>query len=84
MKLDDDRPAGYSGTPLVRKLGLEAGMTCAAIDPPEHYLDLLVGAPGELSLGALSDSAHDFIHVFVRERDGASRGVADLARTDRP
>jgi hypothetical protein len=78
MNRDDHRAAGYSGTPLVRKLGLEAGMTCAAVDPPEHYLELLVGLPDDLRVGVLSDSAHDFVHVFVRERTGLAGALRVL------
>ena len=33
--------AGYSGTPLAKKLGIKDGMTVAAIDAPENYADLV-------------------------------------------
>lgn len=37
--------AGYSGTPLVRKLGLEARMRAVFVDAPDHYLELLGEIP---------------------------------------
>ena len=37
--------ADYSGTPLVRKLGLKAGMTVRLLDAPEGYWDLLGTSP---------------------------------------
>ena len=33
--------AGYSGTPLARKLGIAAGMTVALIDAPADFVDTL-------------------------------------------
>jgi len=37
--------AGYSGTPLVKKLGIKAGMTLAVLNPPDHYWELLDELP---------------------------------------
>ena len=56
--------AGYSGKPLVEKLGLKADKKSAAIDPPEHYAKLI----GKITLpGAFGRGAYDFIHVFARD-----------------
>ena len=38
-------PAGYSGTPLWKKLGIREGMTVLAINPPRNYRKLLSGLP---------------------------------------
>jgi hypothetical protein len=42
-------PAGYSGTPLSRKLGLKPGMRVLAMQPPVHFRALLVDAPADLA-----------------------------------
>jgi hypothetical protein len=39
------RPAGYSGTPLVRKLGISAGHRVATFSAPEHLRELLGELP---------------------------------------
>lgn len=77
-------PAGYSGTPLVRKLGIKSGMRCAVLDPPAHYWDLLVGLPDDLDM--LDASAPDlaFAHVFVRERTGLADRLSNLRRSIAP
>lgn len=63
-------PAGYSGTPLVRKLGLKGGMRCVILDPPENYWNLLDGLPDDLTVADPGESRDlDFIHVFASERD---------------
>ena len=41
--------AGYSGTPLPRKLGLKPGMRVLAMNPPAHFRALLADAPVDLA-----------------------------------
>ncbi len=61
-------PAGYSGTPLVRKLGIKAGFKLWVIDPPPGYWDLLGPLPDNVSIGAPDEGRFDFVHVFVTDR----------------
>ena len=70
--------AGYSGTPLVRKLGIRAGMTCAVLDPPEHYWDLLVDRPDDLTVVDAPGPGTRFVHVFVRDREGLAERLRRL------
>ena len=58
-------PAGYSGTPLVRKLGIKAGFKLWVIEPPLDYWDLLGTLPDDVSIGRPDGGPFDFIHVFV-------------------
>jgi predicted CoA-binding protein len=59
---------GYSGTPLVKKLGIGAGHAVCYVNPPEGFGELL----GELPDGVrtVSDLAGplDVIVCFVRDR----------------
>lgn len=74
-------PAGYSRTPLVRKLGLEPGMTLAVVDPPAHYWDLLVGAPDDLAIRDIGTPGLEFVHVFVQKQEGLAERLRTLRRT---
>ena len=38
-------PAGYSGTPLVKKLGIKPGQTVLLVRAPEGFEELLDGLP---------------------------------------
>lgn len=59
--------AGYSGTPLWKKLGLKDGMRASVINAPEGYHEtLLANAPGA-DWGPLADG-HAFLHVFTTLR----------------
>ncbi len=75
---EDDVSAGYSGTPLVRKLGLKPGMTCALLDAPSHYWELLLDRPSDLRVVDASVGHVDFVHVFVRERTGLPERLREL------
>lgn len=58
---------GYSGTPLVKKLGIKEDMKLLLVNEPIYYFDLL----GELPRGASqfeSDSSVDFIHFFTKNK----------------
>ncbi len=63
-------PAGYSGTPLARKLGIKADMTCAAIDAPPEYEALLDGLPDGVRFDTDVRGPLDFVHVFVDKAAG--------------
>lgn len=74
-----ERTAGYSGTPLVRKLGLEAGMRVRLLDPPDHYWDLLEGAPTSMSLEQLAGDGGgkaDFTHLFAVDAETLATAFA--------
>jgi hypothetical protein len=62
--------AGYSGTPLPKKLGVKPGMRAYALNAPKQYTTLLGPLDGVRVATRLSPDL-DFIHAFFRS-------VADL------
>lgn len=59
-------PAGYSGTPLIKKLGIKQGYTMMTVNEPEHYFELLGELPGNVILmKSGSEGTADFIHLFA-------------------
>ena len=71
-------PAGYSGTPLVRKLGIKAGFKIWVIDPPPDYWDLLGPLPDNVSVGGPDERRLDFIHLFVTDRARLEAQLGEL------
>ena len=70
--------AGYSGTPLVRKLGFRAGMRAHHVAAPENLPVLLGELPdGVTVLGRAADDL-DLALLFVTQRAGLERGLAML------
>lgn len=58
-------PAGYSGTPLYRKLGIKEGTALRAINAPADYLSLLEGMPEDVKM---VKGKADIIHLFLKSR----------------
>lgn len=56
--------AGYSSTPLIKKLGIKKGMSVWLVNTPENYLELLGKLPNGLKINSKDDA--DFIHFFTR------------------
>jgi hypothetical protein len=62
------RPAGYSGTPLWKKLGIRAGATVHTVQAPANYPDLLPGLPADVTLTVEAEPPLAFVHLFVTAR----------------
>lgn len=61
-------PAGYSGTPLAKKLGIKPGMRVAALGAPPDYPALLEPIPEGATVGDALGTEAAFIHFFTTER----------------
>jgi len=88
MENKKDRPAaGYSGTPLAKKLGLKPGMVINAIDAPAGILDFPDITIAHMDSGGLGRSAHrstDIVHLFVNTRDLLMQGLTEAIRVIKP
>jgi hypothetical protein len=63
------QPAGYSGTPLAKKLGIKAGFNMLLINAPEHYFRLFTDLPADLTINNGDPASKDFIHFFTKQKD---------------
>ena len=59
--------AGYSGTPLAKKLGIKPGAAVFAVAAPGHYDELLAPLPEGVKRVRKIDAA-DVAHFFVTSR----------------
>lgn len=57
--------AGYSGTPLAKKLGIKSGHTVCAVNAPAHYRDLLQPLPGDVQFVTAAGRGTDLVHLFT-------------------
>jgi hypothetical protein len=77
-------PAGYSGTPLVKKLGIKANSELCAVNAPDNYATLVAPLPeGVRTLNQFDPSA-DLIHLFVTLRIDLERALALIRPTLKP
>lgn len=66
-------PAGYSGTPLAKKLGIKEGHRLLALHAPSGYEGLLEGLPDDVIIEKAGSARegerrYDVIHAFTKER----------------
>lgn len=59
--------AGYSGTPLLKKLGIKPGCSMIVINEPTAYWEWLAPLPEDVLVNVKKGET-DFIHLFVKER----------------
>jgi hypothetical protein len=57
--------AGYSGTPLLKKLGLKPDCNAFFFKPPESYFDLIAPLPENVAVKKSLTGKLDFIHLFA-------------------
>jgi hypothetical protein len=60
--------AGYSGTPLAKKLGLKPGLRVCTLGAPRAYHEIVAPWPDGIHLQAKADATTDLVHLFVDSR----------------
>ena len=78
MAPSSSEAAGYSGTPLARKLGIPEGGTYAVVADPGHADELLVPLP--VGAGRIDEAAEaDVVLAFATTRAELEAGIEGLA-----
>ena len=72
--------AGYSGTPLAKKLGIKEEFHVATFNAPDNYFDLVEPLPDSVTITEGSAADADLIHVFTNSRDELFGKLAECAR----
>jgi DUF3052 family protein len=77
--------AGYSGTPLAKKLGIKDGTRICLANAPAHYARLVAPLPAGVRMVKAIDDRTDLIHIFSTRRldlDASLKRALKLMRTD--
>ena len=72
--------AGYSGTPLSKKLGLAAGDRVALIGEPAGFRKLLAPLPEGVTFGSKVEKSCRVVHVFTAERKVLAKTLAECRK----
>ena len=75
----DSAFAGYSGTPLVKKLGIKPGTAVALVDAPEDFEATLGPLPAGASLGVVGPGEGDLVIWFTMSLRDLESGVDEMA-----
>lgn len=76
--------AGYSGTPLVKKLGVAQGCRLFVKDAPAGYRALLSPLPVTVTFSAEADASTDLVHMFETRRADLERLLKRLRKEFSP
>ncbi len=80
----DSAFAGYSGTPLVKKLRIGLGTSVALVHAPDDFAGTLGGLPEGASLDLVGPEDSDLIICFARSLRDLEDGVGFVASVLRP
>jgi hypothetical protein len=72
------KSAGYSGTPLAKKLGIEVNARVYTKNAPLNYIQLLEPLPCGVSFHAKPSESTDVVHVFVDRKPALSKELTEL------
>lgn len=72
--------AGYSGTPLAKKLGIAEGTVLAVIGDPGHFMDLVAPLPSGVDVRRSARANADVVVFFTKRRSELDRKVDVLGR----
>lgn len=70
------KSSGYSGTPLVRKLGLAAGETLVTVRAPADYARWLAPLPAKAKITSEAPPSPHAVHLFTTSRAELARDLA--------
>ena len=71
--------AGYSGTPLAKKLGIKEGFSVVLFHQPGYYFRLFTDFPANVEL-VNNDSKVDLIHYFTTEEEKLLGDISKLKK----
>jgi hypothetical protein len=76
--------AGYSGTPLVKKLGIKEGFRVALVEAPDGFRGELEQLPNGVSFVTSVQGQLDFVLFFAKTRSELTRNFSRLAAKLKP
>ena len=75
---------GYSGTPLVQKIGIQAGFKVFAINPPSDYQKLLAPMPPDVEFVSKASATTNVVHLFTAQRKELAKVLMSLRKSLAP
>lgn len=75
--------AGYSGTPLAKKLGIQENARVVLVGPPEQFIGLLEPLPSHVHFDAALSDHTDIVLVFATSRDQLVKQLAYFRKSMR-
>ena len=77
-------PAGYSGTPLAKKLGIKESSHVLAVGAPDEYRRLLAPIPAGVVFAKRAGPTIDVAHVFAARKVDLAKHLGALRKSLKP
>lgn len=74
--------AGYSGTPLAKKLGIKEGFKITLINQPGYYFSLFTDFPENVKV--INKTSVDLVHYFATEEKQLLKDILQLKSCIQP
>mgnify|MGYP003672711550 CR=1 FL=1 len=74
------KTAGYSRTPLAKKLGIKKGFKIRLVNPPDNYFKLFIDFPPETYNLTDIQIKKDFIHYFAKSSIDLNNDIKQLSQ----
>jgi hypothetical protein len=72
--------SGYSGTPLVKKLGFKSGMIIHVLDAPNDYETWFVDLPADIVIVKSLQQQLAAVHLFATDRNQLKQYLEEIRR----
>jgi hypothetical protein len=72
--------AGYSGTPLAKKLGIKERTVLCLLHAPDGYARTLAPLPPAVELGTRASASTDIVQLFATKRAALEKEIASLRK----
>ena len=72
--------AGYSGTPLPKKLGLKEGGTMVLLNPPNGIAEIMVPMPTGAKLSSKLAAKNNLVVLFCRDLSVLKKSLAQASK----
>lgn len=70
--------AGYSGTPLAKKLGIKEGMVIRLVNPPDDYASFFTDLPTDITFTKDAAIAKQMVHYFTKDITALKKDIVAL------
>jgi len=73
--------AGYSGTPLAKKLGIKESFKVLVVGAPKHYRALLDPLPASVRFVSKADASVNLAHCFATKQSALAAALKSWRKT---
>jgi hypothetical protein len=78
------KAAGYSGTPLEKKLGMKEGFKVRLVNQPDYYLSLFAELPENIDFLKDKKTKKNLIHYFTKQAKDLYKDIVSLRNEIEP